>query len=236
MSARLVSRVAVALVVTAGFSAQAASPDRHGHGSDMGTGGHPSGAAVTAGGAPSSAWMVPPPVAAALAAPAGASPALHAHAEGAQIYKCTAATGAGAATWQLKAPDATLYDATGARSGTHGAGPVWTSSDGSSVRGAKVAEVAAPVPGAIPWLLLRASSASGAGVLGNVTYVQRLNTAGGVAPAGGCDKTTVGTEVRVRYTAEYYFYRGGTALRSRDEDRNVLALHLDERARGENGP
>ena len=37
-------------------------------------------------------------------------------------------------------------------------------------------------PAAIPWLLLRATSTTGTGVFTNVTYVQRLNTTGGVAP------------------------------------------------------
>lgn len=33
-----------------------------------------------------------------------------------------------------------------------------------------------------------------------------LNTAGGEAPATGCDATTVDTETRVPYSADYYFY------------------------------
>ena len=63
--------------------------------------------------------------------------------------------------------------------------------------------------GAIPWLLLRASSTTGTGVFTNVTYVQRLNTTGGVAPATGCGASTSGTDTSVAYTADYYFYTGG---------------------------
>ena len=36
------------------------------------------------------------------------------------------------------------------------------------------------------------------------TYIQRLNTHGGVAPAGSC---TPGDTASVPYTADYYFYR-----------------------------
>ena len=43
-------------------------------------------------------------------------------------------------------------------------------------------------------------------MLSDVSYVQRLNTAGGKAPATGCDATTVGTETRAGYTADYYFF------------------------------
>jgi hypothetical protein len=40
----------------------------------------------------------------------------------------------------------------------------------------------------------------------NVASIQRVKTAGGRAPAGGCDQTSVGRELRVPYTATYYFY------------------------------
>ena len=38
-----------------------------------------------------------------------------------------------------------------------------------------------------------------------MTYIQRVNTVGGLAPAEPGD--FVGQEVEVPYTAEYYFYR-----------------------------
>jgi hypothetical protein len=161
------------------------------------------------------AWLTPPPVPPALVVPAGATVVLHAHAAGAQVYTCTATGGAdaGAATyaWVLEAPDAKLYDSTGAQLGTHGAGPSWTSNDGSVAHGVKVGELNAPTPDAISWLLLRVASTSGAGAFSDVTYVQRLNTVGGKAPATGCDATTVGTDTRAGYSADYYFYAGGGA-------------------------
>ena len=112
--------------------------------------------------------------------------------------------------WVLKAPDAVLYDTTFAQVGTHGAGPHWTSIDGSTVNGVKLQQNS-PYPDAIPWLLLQASSTSGTGVFTDITYVQRLNTAGGNAPATGCDATTVNTDTRVNYSADYYFYTSGVS-------------------------
>jgi len=40
------------------------------------------------------------------------------------------------------------------------------------------------------------------------TFIQRLNTTGGLPPAASeCDATTVGTRAEVPYTADYYFWR-----------------------------
>jgi hypothetical protein len=146
--------------------------------------------------------------------PAGATVKARTHAVGAQIYTCTASAAAGDAgattyAWTFKAPDAKLFDADGVQVGTHGAGPHWTSNDGSVVNGTKVAGVDAPAAGAIQWLLLGVTSTSGAGVFSDVTFVQRLNTVGGAAPATGCDSTTAGTDTSSGYSADYYFYVGG---------------------------
>jgi hypothetical protein len=56
-------------------------------------------------------------------------------------------------------------------------------------------------------ILLQAVSHTGDGRMSKVTYVQRLDTAGGLAPAAGCDADHVGKEADVDYTATYYFYR-----------------------------
>ena len=56
------------------------------------------------------------------------------------------------------------------------------------------------------------------GEFSDIAVVQRLNTAGGKAPTTGCDATTVDTQTRVPYSADYYFYvsvdaaDGGAAL------------------------
>lgn len=155
------------------------------------------------------AWTKPPHVPTALAVPVDAKVAAHFHAVGAQVYACAAVPNTATYAWTLVRPDAKLSDRNGAPAGTHGAGPIWTSSDGSSVAGKKVAEAPPPAPDAIPWLLLRADKTAGHGVLSQVTFIQRVETQHGKAPPGGCDAATKGAEKRVDYTAEYYFYVGG---------------------------
>jgi hypothetical protein len=59
---------------------------------------------------------------------------------------------------------------------------------------------------AIPELLLKTSKTRGKGQFSDVTFVQRLATKGGLAPAGKC---TDGAEVSVRYSATYTFWVKG---------------------------
>ena len=77
----------------------------------------------------------------------------------------------------------------------------------SSVTGTLQASVPAPEPGAIPWLLLRAVANQGDGVLGQVDFVQRIETRGRMAPAGSCDPARDST-IAVPYRARYVFYAG----------------------------
>ena len=133
------------------------------------------------------------------AVPAGNKLFLVAHATGVQIYSCTAAG------WTLSGPRADLYGDNGKLVATHFAGPTWQASDGSTVVGRAIAKVAVD-PTAIPWLLLeRVSSAAGAGDrLVDTTYIQRLNTTGGLAPAGAC---APGATAEIPYTADYAFWK-----------------------------
>jgi hypothetical protein len=152
-----------------------------------------------------------------LAAPASASPPLSvpealrvpdgnamvwkASATGWQIYTC-----ATDGTWKLKAPDAVLRDDAGKQIGKHFAGPTWEASDGSRVVGELKAKADAPDASAIPWLLLAAKSHAGEGTLAKVSFIQRVSTTGGKAPASGCDAAHGGAEQRVAYTAIYQLY------------------------------
>jgi hypothetical protein len=89
----------------------------------------------------------------------------------------------------------------------HYAGPTWESvSDHSTVVAKKLAEFSAH-DSAIPELLLQATQHSGKGVMDDVSYIQRLDTAGGLSPSSGCDANHVGATVRVGYTASYFFSR-----------------------------
>ena len=92
--------------------------------------------------------------------------------------------------------------------------PAWRSPlDQSAVYGTTVASVAAgtgpscPNAGAVPCLLLRAlANVPGRGapsLFGAVTYIQRLDTVGGLAPATAC---MPGRIEQVPYRATYDFY------------------------------
>jgi hypothetical protein len=132
---------------------------------------------------------------------------LQTHAAGVQIYRCRPDKGdAARVEWQLKEPEADLFDPAGKKIGKHFAGPTWEGTDGSKVTGEVAARADSPDPNSIAWLLLRAKSTSGSGVFGHVRFIQRLHTAGGNAPPDGCNQASAGAEVRVPYTAEYWFY------------------------------
>jgi hypothetical protein len=153
----------------------------------------------------------PGPIAApsTLAVPAGNVLLFKTYATGAQIYVCTApADNPGAFMWTFKAPEAVLRNEAGEQVGRHFAGPSWQGNDGSTVVGEAVTRADAADPGAIPWLLLKATSHEGAGVFSSITYIQRLETVGGVAPADGCDRSVAGATRSAPYTATYAFYYG----------------------------
>jgi hypothetical protein len=118
--------------------------------------------------------------------------------------------GAGAVTYSWVAtPSANLYDSGCNQVGTHQAGPSWTSG-GGTITGMKLQQADAPTAGNIPWLLLKVSIDTTTGPFTDVTYVQRVNTAGGVAPSSTCNAGAANTEVSVPYTADYYFFTGGS--------------------------
>ena len=128
-------------------------------------------------------------------------------AKGVQIYECRARRDSGGGyEWAFVAPEADLFDARGNRIGRHYAGPHWESTDGSKIVGTLKERADAPVPDAIPWLLLAAKSVGSEGSFSKVTSVQRVKTVGGVAPKAGCSQAAVGTTARIDYTADYYFF------------------------------
>jgi hypothetical protein len=136
--------------------------------------------------------------------PAGNTQFLVGHAVGVQIYSCNGSS------WSFVAPRANLYDDFGRRIAIHFAGPTWRAKDGSFVVGQKLNGVTVDAT-AIPWLLLSAAK-TGAATLGrtfaDTTYVQRIETMGGLAPAPStCNSGTAGRTAEVPYTADYTFWR-----------------------------
>src|SRR5574339_59894 len=149
-----------------------------------------------------------PPVCDRIAVPEDNHAVFHVFAVGVQIYNWSGTN------WAFVAPEATLFAdaqhsaAVGKHFGTP-TGPAWQTQSGSEVIEQRV-DSCTPDSTAIPWLLLRTISETGNGVLNGVSFVQRVNTVGGVAPSAS--GAFVGEEQRVPYTAEYFFY-GSTANR-----------------------
>jgi hypothetical protein len=142
-----------------------------------------------------------------LAPPAGAVLLFDFHARGVQIYTCAAKPDdASAFVWTFKAPEAQLFNRRGEMVGHHFAGPTWQGNDGSAVAGTVLEHADAPDAGSIPWLLLGAKDRAGHGAFSTITYIQRLDTVGGTAPAEGCAADHAGDEVRQPYEATYAFF------------------------------
>jgi hypothetical protein len=108
--------------------------------------------------------------------------------------------------WVFVEPVATLYadDEFHQKVGVHYLGPTWEANSGGKVVATRV-QGCTPDPAAIPWLLLQTVTASGPGLFGSVTYIQRVNTKGGLAPTA--PGTSTGAIADIPYTADYYFYR-----------------------------
>lgn len=154
----------------------------------------------------------PAPIPESVSVPAGNSEFLRLLARGEVIYECRVRP-SGGFQWTVLAPSATLYDASGTAVGRYYGGPVWELKDGSRVMGRQVAVArAAPHSGALQ--LVKATSVSSKGRLSGVTYVQRLNTRGGSAPAGSCSDVNAGSRQSVPYEADYAFHQADKPVRS----------------------
>ena len=170
-----------------------------------------------------------PAVPATLEIPPDHSLFLVGHAIGTQNYICLPSD-KGVAAWRFLGPQATLFEpattGVGEQIATHFlsanplegglARPTWQhSEDTSRVWGRAVASSTDPAyveANAIPWLLVQAVGASsgptGGTGLSATSYIQRVNTSGGVAPASGCSKSRdIGSLALVPYATDYYFYR-----------------------------
>ena len=127
------------------------------------------------------------------------------HAEGAQIYECKAGEN-GQLGWAAREPIASLM-LDGKTVGRHYAGRrTGIRIDGSAVT-AKVRKSRAPGKTAsdIPWLKLDVTERRGSGLLSSATTILRINTRGGIAPTGACDKA--GTLASVAYATDYVFLK-----------------------------
>jgi hypothetical protein len=171
--------------------------------------------------------VIPPVVPGGLEVPAGNKAFLVGHGVGTQNYICLPA-GTGFA-FTLFTPEATL-SSYNQQVTTHYFSPnnnpfdpsdkgviraTWEDSrDTSTVWGAIEKSSSDPnfvAPGAIPWLRVKVvggqDGPTGGDRLSATTFIQRVNTVGGSAPATGCAASgDVGKKAFVPYTADYFFY------------------------------
>lgn len=166
----------------------------------------------------------PPAVPAGLDVPAGNRIFLVGHARGTQNYVCLP-SGATFA-WSLFTPQATLFNEDDDQIITHFFSPnpdeagtvraAWQHSRDTSAVWARAAasssDPAFVAPGAVAWLLLEIVGSEpgpdGGQKLTRSTFIQRINTGGGLAPATGCAVAgDVGRRAFVPYVADYLFYK-----------------------------
>jgi len=168
-----------------------------------------------------------PDVPATIQVPAGNEPYFIGHAIGTQNYSClpSAASATGFA-WTLFTPQALVLNRSDRQIATHFFSPnpaesgtvraAWQHSDDSSIVWGKgfppSFDPAYVAPGAIAWLLIEAKGTQEGPHDGDyftqTTFIHRVNTAGGMAPATGCSTAQeIGKSIFVPYTADYVFYR-----------------------------
>jgi uncharacterized protein DUF3455 len=145
------------------------------------------------------------------------------HAVGTQNYVCLPSDSG--VKFVLFTPRATLFSDDGQPLASHYFSPnpsendtvraTWADLWSTAVVWAKAVQTSSDpnfvAAGAIPWVLLQQAGVQGSsderGGLSETSYVQRLNTSGGAAPATGCGTAAdVGNQAFVPYTADYFFY------------------------------
>ena len=145
---------------------------------------------------------------AAVQVPAGNKVALETIGVGEITYQCSAKKDmAGQFEWVFVGPEAMLLDRSGKQVGKYYGPPAtWEAMDGSKLTAVQLA-VAPNMAGSIPLQLVKGNRAMGAGAMQGVTYIQRVNTQGGVAPAAPCTAANLSAKQIVKYQADYIFYK-----------------------------
>ena len=144
---------------------------------------------------------------AAVQVPAGHKVSMETVGAGQITYECRAKKDMAGHEWVFVGPDAKLMDRMGKQVGKYYGPPAtWESNDGSKLTATQVA-VAPAAAGSIPLQLVKANPAMGMGAMQGVTFIQRVATQGGVAPATPCDASKAGTKQIVNYQADYILWK-----------------------------
>jgi Protein of unknown function (DUF3455) len=170
--------------------------------------------------------VTPPPVPANIVVPEGNHAYFVGHGVGFQNYVCSPSKSVGQVEWTLFTPEAHLFGDAGEQLTSHFFSPnpdegntairaTWRDSQDSSTVWAKAnaasSDPAFVNPGAVAWVLLQVVGKqvgpTGGANLTRTTFIQRLSTVGGLAPATGCDvPTDLGAKAFMPYTADYFFF------------------------------
>jgi len=170
------------------------------------------------------AQIVTPPVPTDLEVPDTEEAFLLGHGVGTQNYICQPAATLGRVAWTLFTPQATLFSDDAEQLTTHffSFNPdepnvnvvrvTWEDSRDTSTIWARLLKAVPVNPDAVAWLKLevvgRRVGPTGGDTLFGTTFVQRLNTQGGLAPVTDCDNPQdIGRKAFIPYTADYFFYR-----------------------------
>ncbi|ROR20876.1 uncharacterized protein DUF3455 [Comamonas sp. BIGb0124] len=145
---------------------------------------------------------------AAIQVPAGNRVAWETVGVGEITYECRdKANMPGQTEWFFVGPKATLNDRMGKAVGRYWGPPAtWAALDGSQVTATQLATAPAGA-GNLPYQLVQANPAMGAGAMTGVTYIQRVALKGGVAPATACTAANKGARQIVPYQADYIFWK-----------------------------
>ena len=132
--------------------------------------------------------------------PAGNKVALETVGVGEITYECRdKANAPGMTEWVFVGPKAVLNDRSGKQVGSYYGPPAtWESMDGSKLTATQLA-VAPSGAGNLPYQLVKANPAMGAGMMLGVTHIQRVALKGGVAPSTVCSPANKGSKEIVKY-------------------------------------
>ncbi|HUS08873.1 MAG TPA: DUF3455 domain-containing protein [Pyrinomonadaceae bacterium] len=193
--------------------------------------------------------ITPPPVPDGIGVEAGNEAFLLGRGVGTQNYVCspcdpTKPNCPSGVAFTLFTPQATLFDAQEEQLTTHFFSPnplepgiiraTWQDSRDTSTVWASLVKSATVRTDSIPWLLLNVKDTgtqagpTGGDRLTKTTFIQRLNTSGGLAPSTGClSSFDLGHQAFLPYKADYFFYkkRQGRQLGSRPGARRRSGRH-----------
>ncbi|MDO9359888.1 MAG: DUF3455 domain-containing protein [Polaromonas sp.] len=139
--------------------------------------------------------------------PAGHQAVLEARASGELQYECQAIKRAPFEyAWLPRDRSIELRDGSNSAIVLSRSGRSWVHRDGSQLAVREFVEVDNG-PHSLPFQRARVEPSTLSGALHNISYIQRINTVGGLPSVRNCSSAELGMRVQVPYEAEYVFWR-----------------------------